>query len=325
MNTVTRGYFVLLAALGCTWACGSKGTTTSPSPTATATAFSLTGSVTGGGMFAGQVSSAKISGATVAIIDGPNAGQSTTTDASGNYTFSSLQQSGFSVNASANGYNSQSKGVTLTSSQSLNFALTQPPGMIVLSGRVTDGATSAPISGAVVLINGRYRGLTDSSGNYTVTGLLDYGRDLDFTYASANGYANDFHYIRGTTQNVHLDRVERMTAGDSKLLTVVPDDTLCINGVQDTPGLGQDYVCRSVHVVAPSDGVITVEALSTQGGGRPPLEVEAIGVSPCCSERIGNPTSIHVAAGTEIVVHVEMILGSATSQSFLVNTSMAPE
>ena len=52
-------------------------------------------------MFAGQVSSAKISGATVAIIDGPNAGQSTTTDASGNYTFSSLQQSGFSVNASA--------------------------------------------------------------------------------------------------------------------------------------------------------------------------------------------------------------------------------
>ena len=78
-------------------------------------------------------------------------------------------------------------------------------------------------------------------------------------------------------------------------------------------------------MVAPRDGVITVEALSAQGGVRPPLEVEALGVSPCCSERMGNPTSIPVTAGTEVVVNVEMTLGSATSQSFVVNTSMAPQ
>jgi hypothetical protein len=322
-----RSCVVLLVTLACTWACSaSKGTTTAPSPTPTpTTTFSLTGRVTGGGIFAEQISSRPISGATVAIVDGPNAGVSTTTDVSGNYTFSALQQSGFTVRASANGYISQGRGVTLTSNQALNFTLTQPPGPIVLTGRVTDITTSAPISGATVSINGRYRGPTDSSGYYRVTGLLDYGRDLDFTYVSANGYSNDYRYIRGTTQNVHLYRIERITAGDSKLLTVAPDDTLCLNSVQDTPGLGQDYVCRSVRVVAPSDGVITVEALSAQGGVRPPLEVEAVGVSPCCSERMGNPTSIPVTAGTEIVVNVEMTLGSTTSQSFVVNTSIAPQ
>ena len=107
------------------------------------------------------------------------------------------------------------------------------------------------------------------------------------------------------------------------MVTVAPDDTLCVNNSQDFPGLGQDYVCRSVRVVAPSDGIMTLEALPTQGGAHPPLEVETVGVSPCCSERMANPTSIQVTAGTEVVVHVEMLLGSTTSQSFTLNTSMA--
>jgi hypothetical protein len=112
-------------------------------------------------------------------------------------------------------------------------------------------------------------------------------------------------------------------AGDSVAVTVAPDDTLCVNNVQDTPGLGQDYVCRSVRVVAPSDGVMTVEAISTQNGARPPLEVETVGVSPCCSERLGNPVSIQLTAGTEVVVNVEMFLGSTASQSFTLNTTLA--
>jgi hypothetical protein len=195
----------------------------------------------------------------------------------------------------------------------------------VLTGRVTDSTTSAPIPGAIVSIDGRYRGPTDSSGSYSVTGLLDYGRNFDFTYVSANSYASDYRYIRGTTQNVRLYPIERITAGQSKLLTIAPDDTLCLNNVQDTPGLGQDYVCRSVRVVAAGDGVITVEALSTQGEARPPLEVETVDASSCCSERLENPTSIAMKAGTEIVVNVEMKLGSTTSQSFVINTSMEPQ
>ena len=197
-----------------------------------------------------------------------------------------------------------------------------PPPTIVLTGQVTDSATSAPIAGAIVSINGRYRATTDSSGNYSVTGVLDAGRGYDFTYVSASSYVSDYRYIRGTSQNVRMNRIRRITAGDSTVVTVAPDDTLCVNNMQDSPGLGQDYVCRSVRVVATTDGIMTLEALSTQGGAHPPLEVETVGVSPCCFERMGNPVSIPVTAGTEVVANVEMVYGSAASQSFVLNTSI---
>jgi hypothetical protein len=70
---------------------------------------------------------------------------------------------------------------------------------------------------------------------------------------------------------------------------------------------------------------MTVEAISTQSGARPPLEVETVGVSRCCSERLGNPVSIQLTAGTEVVVNVEMVFGSTTSQSFTLNTTLAPK
>lgn len=200
-----------------------------------------------------------------------------------------------------------------------------PPGSIILTGRVTDTGTSAPIAGAIVSINGRYRGTTDASGNYTVTGLLDYGSRHDYTYTSVADFFSDYRYIRSTAHNVRLRRIERIAAGDSRTLTVSPDDSLCVNNVQDTPGLGPDYVCRSVFVVVPNDGAVTIEAVSTQDGTHPPLEVEAVGVSPCCFERIANPTTIQVVAGTVIVVNVEMLSSSTASQSFVVNTSRSPQ
>ena len=82
-------------------------------------------------------------------------------------------------------------------------------------------------------------------------------------------------------------------------------------------------MCRSVSIVAPAGGVITVEALPADGGARPSLEVEIVsGGGPCCSERMGNPTSISVTAGTEIVANVEIAWGSPTSQSFVLNTTL---
>jgi hypothetical protein len=244
---------------------------------------------------------------------------------SGNYSFTALRQSGFTVNASAANYISQTQGVTLTSNRTLNFSLRPQPVGITLNGRVTDAATGGPIAGAVVSINGRYRGATDNSGNFSVAGLLDYGRNYDFTYVSAENYVADYRYIRGTMQNVHLHRIERIVAGESKLVTIAPDDTLCVNNVQDTPGIGPDYLCRSVFVVAPNAGAVTIEAVSPHDGAHPRLEVETVGVSPCCSERIGNPTTIQVTAGTVIVVNVEMLSSSTSTESFVVNTSPSPQ
>ena len=123
--------------------------------------------------------------------------------------------------------------------------------------------------------------------------------------------------------------IERIVAGDSIVVTVAADDTLCVNALQGMAGVGPDYVCRSVRVVAPIDGIMTLEARSTQGGARPPLEVELVAiVAPgklgCCAERIENPTSMVVTAGTEAVANVEMLSRSTTSQSFTLITSMRP-
>jgi hypothetical protein len=315
---MTQRQWIVLVVISATACARGNGTTTSPSPTPTAATFSLSGQAID------STAGTGISGATVRIVGGPSSGRTATTDASGNYSFSDLEPSAFTVRISATDYATQFTSVTLTSNQTLSFRLNTPGPRIVLTGRVIDSTSAAPIPGAAVSINGRYASSTDSSGNYSVAGFLDAGLNTDFTYISANNYESDYRYIRGTSHSVRLYPIRRMTAGDSTVVTIAPDDTLCVNNAQDSPGLGQDYVCRSVRVVAPSDGVMTVAALSTQDGTRPPLEMETLNVSPCCSERMDNPLSIQVSAGTEVVVNVEMLLGSTTSQSFMLTTSMAP-
>jgi hypothetical protein len=308
----------LLVVVTC--ACsGGKSTTTSPSPTPNPTAsLSLAGKVTN--LFTGSA----ISGATVSIADGPNAGKVATTDISGAYDFTALQQSGFTVTVSADNYISGSQGVTLTATtRSLNFQLRPQLIAFTLTGRVTDAATAGPIAGAKVSINGEYAAGTDNSGHYSVTGQIYYGGfHNDYTYVSAGDYESDYRYILGSIQNARLSRIERFTAGESKVVTIAPDDTLCVNNAQDLSGVGTDYLCRTVHVVVPADGVMTVDALSTQDSTRPPLEVEIKGTPVDWSLR--NPKSpFQVTAGTEVVVHVEMASTSTTSQSFVVNTCLA--
>jgi hypothetical protein len=80
-----------------------------------------------------------IPNASVVIVDGPNAGKLTTTDSSGNYNFTRLQQSGFTITASANGYIRGAQGVTLTSNQARSFQLLPVPVTIseTLTGEVS--------------------------------------------------------------------------------------------------------------------------------------------------------------------------------------------
>jgi hypothetical protein len=102
---------VALLALLVVVSCG--GSSTEPG----VTGVSLSGQVTS------ALTSVAIAGATVAIADGPDAGKTATTDASGNYRFDGLQPSSVTASASASGFQDQSKSVGLTSSQSLSFQL----------------------------------------------------------------------------------------------------------------------------------------------------------------------------------------------------------
>src|SRR5205085_8627912 len=110
--------------------------------------------------------------AVVTIADGANAGKSATTDISGTYHFDPLQSSGFTAIASANTYVPSSKGVTLTSSQTLPFSLTHAsPSLtgifMASSGARIGGATVTVLDGPNV---GRTT-MTDSTGAYRFDNL----------------------------------------------------------------------------------------------------------------------------------------------------------
>jgi hypothetical protein len=146
---MTRRLFALAILTLCTVTCGSSSPSTPSTPsTPSAQTFTLSGTVT----VSGSVST-PISGATVTILDGPSAGQSKTTDATGKYSFEGLTQAGFTTRAAAAGFTTANKPVTLTASTVLDFALVALPAAILTpTGGLSpvlqpDGSYAATASG----------------------------------------------------------------------------------------------------------------------------------------------------------------------------------
>lgn len=104
-------------------ACGGKGSPTSPSPAPTPqpSLFNLTGHVSN------SSNGTPVGGVNIRIVDGPDAGKSTSTNSGGDYAILGLRASAFSVSASANYYNGQSRAINFTGSQTLDFALEPIP------------------------------------------------------------------------------------------------------------------------------------------------------------------------------------------------------
>jgi hypothetical protein len=175
-----------------------------------------------------------------------------------------------------------------------------------------------------VSINGHEHTLTDATGRYRLTGRV-YGAGSDYVWASAPGFEPDYRFIsaaRNGVQDFRPNPIERISAGQAVRLIVDPGDTLCVNNVQDSPGLGPSYVCRTIRVLAPANGMLTIEVVASDGGERPLVEVETTNATVCCHERLGNPTALPVTAGIEVRVSVELPWGSTASRAFVVNTSI---
>jgi carboxypeptidase family protein len=139
---------LLVLALGCMLAgCGGSSSPNTPTPPVNlVNTWNLTGTVsssTGGG----------ISGATVVVVDGPDLGKQATADSAGRYSFSGLQQAGFSVRASASSYTPATRGVTLTANMVADFQLTrQLAAALTFEGPITftpraDGAYDMSATG----------------------------------------------------------------------------------------------------------------------------------------------------------------------------------
>jgi hypothetical protein len=198
-----------------------------------------------------------------------------------------------------------------------------------VTGVVSD-EEGAPVPGAAVTM-AHYLGgflrrpsvLTDASGGYTISFTANpwmmgtSGRGA----ARAEIFAADYEQYQRTVmatgprlvENFRLHHIKRITAGDSIVLSVTPDNGECIGWLVGP--------CGRVRVAALASGNLTVEAIPTPvPAPLPQLEV-------CCvsgNERGGNPVTLPVTAGTEVQVEVGQPPGSMTSQSVIVKTSFEP-
>ena len=100
---------------------GASGTTRVTVSTRTAPRFQLTGTINEKG------TTRPVTNATVAVVDGPDAGRTTVTDGSGVYTLTSVTSGSFNLRATRNGYETQTIPVTLAADMRLDFALTLTP------------------------------------------------------------------------------------------------------------------------------------------------------------------------------------------------------
>jgi hypothetical protein len=75
-----------------------------------------------------------LTSATVAVVDGPDAGRTAVTDLSGVYTLTNVTAGSFNVRATRNGYETQTIPVALTTDMRLDFALTLIPDVSAFFG-----------------------------------------------------------------------------------------------------------------------------------------------------------------------------------------------
>ncbi len=146
-----------------------------------------------GGTISGTVkntASAPIADADISLYDGPHLIAATTTDSVGFYTFPNLAAGNYTVEATAEGYQTQVVGATVISGNTttVDFVLQANPGKI--AGTVRDSQTTLAINGALVSV---FKGpdlvgfaITDSFGYYEIPGLAP---DHYEVFASADLYA----------------------------------------------------------------------------------------------------------------------------------------
>ena len=283
---LTRSF--ALAILSFTIACGG-GTTTPTAPSApplpSPTTFSLSGTVRE------WPTRKNVAGATVAVVDGPNAGSATVTDASGNYRLAGLEHGEFTIVVSAPDHIPQTITGSLTANRRINVELRHRGAVYEVTGRVIDEdgmpLTAAAVAFVFVSPDNPSRFAqpqvrTDAAGNYRISftaAPASYAGSVAFARANKDGYEADNRWFRAETDgshilNFHLYRSRRITAGETTTVAIA-------------------LICRTVRIMAPIDGVMTIEAISIANGTHPSLTVETVNASVYVWP-FENPTSIQV-------------------------------
>ena len=207
----------------------------------------------------------------------------------------------------------------------LSFTFTSDPTTGSYSQVIVHSDSSGAYSADLNAVPGAMHG---PAGTGNAFAFLDWVQPPTTDYESESRYIldpdpSDTSPSRSVAQNVQLRRTVGITAGVSITVIISPDDTICNNNVQDMHPWPDEYLCRTVRINVPSDGTLTVQAVSSDSPVTAGLETEVEGPA-CCQEALANPRSVFVAAGTQVKAQVEMPWGAPLT-SFVLKTSFAPQ
>lgn len=150
MKPTQRALGVVLASAWTITSCGgSPGRPSSPLAPSTpvASTWAVSGSVLQ------TPGPAPVAGARVEVVDGPNQGRATAADQQGRYRLDDLAPGIFSLRASADGFEPETRSVALTANQVVDFTLRRPVPRGV-TGTVREALSDSVLAGIVVQVDG---------------------------------------------------------------------------------------------------------------------------------------------------------------------------
>ncbi|MBY0090740.1 carboxypeptidase regulatory-like domain-containing protein [Priestia aryabhattai] len=196
-----------------------------------------------------------VNGATIRLIDQFNSVATTvTTNAQGQYTISSVTPGQYSLTSSASNFQSQSRGVTITSAQTTvsNFNLAASPGTVI--GTVTS-STGTPIEGAIIEV-------LDSGSNVITTTTSNAQGQY-----TINQLAPGTFRLRATAQNFQTSLLGfTIQAGQTTTQNIVlqPSPGILTGTLTDAQ-IGTPLVGASVNVVNQAGVTIATATTNEQG------------------------------------------------------------
>lgn len=145
VRTIILWLGTVCALLGLSACGGGSGSPAAPSPQPTPL-FSISGTVSSAN------GGTPLPAARIEVTDGPNRGRVTTSANDGRYQLEGLQPGQISLQVSAQGFDAETRTLSLGVSQTADFVLRRVPRG--LSGSIVDGLTENAVAGATVEIDG---------------------------------------------------------------------------------------------------------------------------------------------------------------------------
>lgn len=227
--TIRRGWFAVLL-LG-TVACDSNSPSRpTPVPAASPVASSLSGTVY-------DVTSSKVEGASVVIVDGQEIGRRSVSNGEGQYDLGELPRGTYMVKAEKPGRGAKTERVVVAGATVRHFFLPfrAPDGTFVLTGIVSEPGGLGIDSARVSVVSGTGTGLSTTSdfgGKYTLVGLggdvtLRIEADRYVAKAERLGVEGDQQFnveLPFAVSPARLDGEHELTLQSSESCSALPDD-----------------------------------------------------------------------------------------------------